>query len=245
MNSNSNYPYCGVAAFPSGYFGHGNCQTAPGLAFNVAWTYTGQTQTLDFPIFTGNGGLSTGRQAPPNGLQTAAAAPSYTAAIYTSTIVTDGSTLVISGATVVTAGPLVSLSATSGSTGNSVSSGSSTPVGAIVGGTIGGLAFIGILALAIVFLMMRSKKSRRNESQSQMTAPAPVYSVGPGYQQAFLPPQTDFQSHASPPPQKDFQYPPAQQPQQGSYVYPQAAELEQPIEAVSELPAELDGQKPT
>jgi hypothetical protein len=63
-NSNSASPYCGTVLFPSGYQGHGNCETVPGVTFNVELTYTGQTKPVDLPIYTGNNGISTGIQYP-------------------------------------------------------------------------------------------------------------------------------------------------------------------------------------
>ncbi|RBA09085.1 hypothetical protein FPRO05_07365 [Fusarium proliferatum] len=95
-----------------------------------------------------------------------------------------------------------------------------TPVGAIVGGVIGGVALIAILGLAFWFL--RSKKPQNNEVA---TAPAPAPAPAPGappqqyqqqmsYQQDVPPPviydyNSNYAGHpaqSSPPPPSDPRY---------------------------------------
>lgn len=76
---------------------------------------------------------------------------------------------------------------------------SSTPVGAIAGGAVGGVAALAILAGIIWFVLRRRKRARdQSHSQTAATAPYGVESVGkpPGYHsQTATPP---FSLNASP-----------------------------------------------
>jgi hypothetical protein len=153
-------PYCGSVYFPSGYRAYGNCNTTQGTS-NVELTYTGFNQPIDLPIFTGLGGLSTGTQYPPG------ESPAVTAT-------TSSSSGAAGGGAGITSSQLVQSTSASGgqsSGGTSSSSHSSTPIGAIVGGVIGGLAIICGTIIAIFWIF----RSRKKES-----APAPVAPFQPG-----------------------------------------------------------------
>jgi hypothetical protein len=153
-------PYCGSVYFPSGYRAYGNCNTSQGTS-NVELTYTGFNQPIDLPIFTGLGGLSTGTQYPPG------ESPAVTAT-------TSSSSGAAGGGAGITSSQLVQSTSASGgqsSGGTSSSSHSSTPIGAIVGGVIGGLAIICGTIIAIFWII----RSRKKES-----APAPAAPFQPG-----------------------------------------------------------------
>jgi hypothetical protein len=163
-------PYCGSVYFPSGYRAYGNCNSTQGTS-NVELTYTGFNQPIDLPIFTGLGGLSTGTQYPPG------ESPAVTAT-------TSSSSGAAGGGAGITSSQLVQSTSASGgqssgglpssgqsSGGASSSSHSSTPIGAIVGGVIGGLAIICGTIIAIFWIF----RSRKKES-----APAPVAPFQPG-----------------------------------------------------------------
>lgn len=62
--------------------------------------------------------------------------------------------------------------------------GSSTPVGAIVGGTVGGLAVVGIIAVAAIFMFLRRRKNKPQTPDPNYAAmgqpPQPPMSSYPG-----------------------------------------------------------------
>jgi hypothetical protein len=158
-------PYCGTILYPSGYQGHANCQPSSGVIVNVDFTYTGLTQPIDIPIYTGAKGISTGTQYPPG----------YPTPV---TVSAAASTTTEAGGLIITEAGGSTITAASGSIVTSTSAGSSTPVGAIAGGAIaggviGGLALVGLIALAAVFLWLRPRKqSRARDSHSITQHPA-------------------------------------------------------------------------
>ncbi|KAF5646438.1 hypothetical protein F25303_5424 [Fusarium sp. NRRL 25303] len=89
--------------------------------------------------------------------------------------------------------------------------GNHTPVGAIVGGVIGGVALIAILALAFWFL--RSKRTQNNEVA---TAPAPAPAPAPGVPPQQYQQQMTYQQDVPPPVIYDYNNNYAGYPAQGS-----------------------------
>ena len=163
-------PYCGAVYFPSGYRAHGNCNATQSLTYNVELTFTGFNQLIDIPIFTGLNGLSTSTQYPPGespattatGISSSGAAGAG-AGIPSSQLVQSTSS---SGGH--SSAGLSSSGQTSG--GTSSSSNSSKPVGAIVGGVLGGLGIICGTIIAIFWILHSNKKESAPapEAQSQL-----------------------------------------------------------------------------
>ncbi|KAL3466910.1 hypothetical protein BJX64DRAFT_249248 [Aspergillus heterothallicus] len=122
-------------------------------------TWSGFQTPILFPIYTGFEGISTGTQYPPGYPSASETDSQSTSTIDTNTDSTAASSTGGSGEDQSTA------SASSSSTTSTSSSSSSVPVGGIVGGVIGGLAVIGIFCFAIMFMIMRSRRSRNNSSQ--------------------------------------------------------------------------------
>ena len=164
-------PYCGSVYFPSGYRAYGNCDSIQGLTYNVELTYTGFNQPIDLPIFTGLDGLSTGTQYPPGESPAATATTISSSGAAGAGAGTTSSQLVQSTSSSggQSSGGLSSSGQTSG--GTSSSSHSSTPIGAIVGGVIGGLMIICGSIIAIFWIF----RSRKKES-----APVPEARFQPG-----------------------------------------------------------------
>ncbi|KFZ20223.1 hypothetical protein V502_03264 [Pseudogymnoascus sp. VKM F-4520 (FW-2644)] len=60
------------------------------------------------------------------------------------------------------------------------SSGSSTPVGAIVGGVVGGLAVLGIIATIVIWMILRARRQRANEPPLPLNGAQPSGPYGNG-----------------------------------------------------------------
>ncbi|KAM0426551.1 hypothetical protein ACHAPT_008243 [Fusarium lateritium] len=153
-------------------------------------------------------------------------------------------------------------------TGDSDDGGSSTPVGAIVGGVVGGVALIAILGLAIWFI----RRNKQKKAAAAAGPPAPPPGTFPqqqqpqqmAYQQQGVPPPVvyDYNNNnnyagyqGSPPPPTDPRYsqmpvggmvPPVAQSPPHEYYKPVASPVsELPVSSpqdnahVSELPADM------
>ncbi|KAI9794131.1 MAG: hypothetical protein M1833_000443 [Piccolia ochrophora] len=95
-------------------------------------------------------------------------------------------------------------------TSSAAPSGKSTPVGAIVGGVVGGLAVLALIAAGVVFLLFRNKKRRNNNG-------AGVHGT-PHYDNSQ--PPMGAQQHYPPPEQQQYQYNPQHQSMVSSYGSP-------------------------
>jgi len=85
-------------------------------------------------------------------------------------------------------------SATSSSAAVSSTSSGSNNIPAIVGGVIGGVAFLGILAILIVFFLLRSKRKRKSQNYKPSSQQSPKMAFTPNTTASLIP------STMSPPP---------------------------------------------
>ncbi|KAI9889787.1 MAG: hypothetical protein M1814_004989 [Vezdaea aestivalis] len=72
---------------------------------------------------------------------------------------------------------------------------SKAPVGAIVGGVVGGLAFLGFLAAIVIFLLMRQKKKRAASDPTAAAASTPL-AGGPASPAGAYSPQSNEKDYA-------------------------------------------------
>lgn len=143
-------PYCVTFAYGDDYRSY-VCSAEGGAQYHMEPFWSGMSDPIAFPIYTGSKGISTGTQ--------------YPSGYSSSTTATDSDSNSRSSSS--------TSEASTGSSSNSDSSrhkSSSAPVGAIVGGVIGGLALIGLVVGIIIFFLMRRKK-RGDSPQSQQTGP--------------------------------------------------------------------------
>lgn len=124
------------------------------MTWTMEPTWSGMQSPILFPIYTGSKGISTGTQYPPG-------YRSVTETSEESSSTTDTSTSEPSD---------TDTDADTASTSSSSSS-SSVPVGAIVGGVVGGLAAIGIFAFAVIYLIIHSRRKRATTGQNQHQGP--------------------------------------------------------------------------
>ncbi|KAF9890852.1 hypothetical protein FE257_005428 [Aspergillus nanangensis] len=177
------------------------CASSSGLRYQMEPTYDGFTTPIAFPTFTGSDGISVGTQYPgdsptPTSSTSSESTSSSTSSDFSSS--TDSSS----------SSPTSSSSAASDKLKSK-----SVPVGPIVGGVIGGLAVVGIIACAIIFMVIRSRKrnnanvppqpNAENQPPTSDMQKTDAFQPGaepfqPGAGQFGYPPQ--FQSHGVPPP---------------------------------------------
>ena len=121
----------------------------PDVTFNVELAFTGQIAPVDLPIYTGLNGISTGVAYPTiTGTSTSILSTSYTFPRSGSTLISSLQGISVSGA-----------AGTSTNTPSSSSiSKSSTPIGAIIGGGIGGIALI---CATVIILFWVHRRNRR------------------------------------------------------------------------------------
>ncbi|GLI72037.1 hypothetical protein PoHVEF18_000204 [Penicillium ochrochloron] len=149
ISSTGTQPYCVTFSYGPNYLSF-VCSEKEGIEYQMEPYWSGFSDPIAFPVYTGSKGVSTGTQYPA-GYPT----PSSTTSSSSSTSTTSHSA-----------------SNTSSATSNpSDHRGSSAPVGAIVGGVIGGLAFISLIAGAIVFFLLR-RRQRPRPGQPQQLAPS-------------------------------------------------------------------------
>ncbi|KAL2835644.1 hypothetical protein BJY01DRAFT_252451 [Aspergillus pseudoustus] len=161
-------PYCLTVRYNPDYYAW-FCTDTPDVTWTMEPTWSGLQTPIFFPIYTGSDGISTGIQYPagyksPTGTETTTGVTSTgedeNNEMSTSTATTTGGHL----------GDQPTTSTSSSSSSSSSRSRSSIPVGAIVGGVIGGLAVIGISGFAILFLIMRSRRSHERERDASGNA---------------------------------------------------------------------------
>lgn len=158
-SSTGTQPYCVTFTYGSDYLSF-VCSEQEGIEFQMEPYWSGFSDPIAFPVYTGSNGISTGTQYPP-GYPT----PSSTSSDVLPSSTSDSISNPISS----TAG---SGSSTPGHNG-SKQHGSSTPVGAIVGGVIGGLALISLVVGVIVFFAIIRPRHRRALAQPQYYQPSP------------------------------------------------------------------------
>ncbi|KAJ5107905.1 hypothetical protein N7456_004580 [Penicillium angulare] len=140
------------------------CSENEGEEYQLEPYWSGISNPIAFPIYTGSNGVSTGTQYPP-GYPTS-----------TSTTQTDG-TSTSSGSNTVSATSSGQTDATSSTSGPN-SSGKSkpgAPIGAIVGGVVGGLVVASIFMAAIIFFIMRHRKHKQEQEQERHAGPGSQY----------------------------------------------------------------------
>ncbi|KAH8907079.1 hypothetical protein BR93DRAFT_968628 [Coniochaeta sp. PMI_546] len=144
--------------------------------------------------------------------------------------------------------PTSTSSGSSSATGTNGNAASSTPIGPIVGGVVGGVAVIGLIALGVVFIL-------RRKTSSASAAPQPGFpSVPPGqppstpgtHQSFYVPPPGDpakhnstvmvngqpmTQTYPTPPPPFPAQPYPAPPPEMQAGYYQAAGGTTQPLSA--------------
>ncbi|KAF9769131.1 hypothetical protein IL306_013493 [Fusarium sp. DS 682] len=162
--TNSNEPFCRTYAYPSGIFDYRCASTSVEDVQSVKFTYQGQ-KNANFVTTTLSDGIESSQP-----LRTAANTDANSA---------DGETATETDTTTTSDAP------------EPTKKSKSTPVGAIVGGVVGGVALIGLIGLGAIFLL------RRRKSKPDPT-PAPVQPV-----MAQQPPPL--------PPMNQNPYPPQQQ----------------------------------
>ncbi|KAJ5355190.1 uncharacterized protein N7496_012402 [Penicillium cataractarum] len=153
-------PYCVTFSYGLDYLSF-VCSEKEGVEYQMEPYWSGFSDPIAFPVYTGSNGVSTGTQYPA-GYST----PSSTTSSSSSTSTNSSSASSTS-------------QGSSGSTASSTPSvyhGSSAPIGAIVGGVIGGLIFLGLIAGAIIFFLFRR---RRRPQPGQPQQPAFSYPQGP------------------------------------------------------------------
>ncbi|KFG82826.1 hypothetical protein MANI_008140 [Metarhizium anisopliae] len=187
--TNKVYPYCNTVAFPGNITDYWCNSVSYSTAQGAYTTYVGQTEVRSYSRF----------------VQT-----------FSSTL---PSTATLGVPTATGADASASASATqTGNNGNNSSgggggdSGSKTPVGAIVGGVVGGVAAIAIGLLALVFFLRRNKKNSGKSQTTSTTDHSPMppnatpgapmaqsYYGGPPLPQGY-PPQKPYPQNTPSPP---------------------------------------------
>lgn len=186
--STGTQPYCVTFSYGPNYLSF-VCSEKDGIVYQMEPYWSGFSDPIAFPVYTGAKGVSTGTQYPA-GYPTPSSTTSSSSSANTNSNTASSTSQGASGSSTSPTSP-----------GNH---GSSTPVGAIVGGVIGGLALIGLITGVIVFLLLRRKKRPR-----QFQQPGPGFPQGPqpsAYQ--YPPPANPSPLPYQPPPQ----IPPTQQP---------------------------------
>lgn len=197
--STGSQPYCVTFSYGSEYLSF-VCSEKDGVEYDMEPYWSGFSDPIAFPVYTGSNGISIGTQYPA-GYPT----PSSTSSDSNSK---SGSTSSTSQAN--------SESSTSDADSSNNRHSSSTPVGAIVGGVIGGLALIGTIAGVIVFFAVIQPRQRERLTQTQhlQLGPQgpPPYPTPPNPTMKTIPPNAAVQHFA---PQGPPQWAPA--PQVSSY----------------------------
>lgn len=129
------------------------------------------TDVINFPIYTGINGISTGTQYP-LGYPTPTDTGTTMRTTPSESAPTDLNSLSSSN-------PLSTSSSTPPSTTSSTSNSKSVPVGAIVGGVIGGVAVIAIFAFAVIFFVVRSRRQRQGSIPSHQLPQGKFGNSGP------------------------------------------------------------------
>lgn len=160
MSSADDYPYCLTFLYGHDYSAF-LCHSDRDVTWTMAPTWSDLDTPIAFPIYSGSNGISTGTQYP-SGYESP-----------TTTTNTDDSstsqTASSSSSSDSSSGSATSTNPTATSTPETDSS--PTPVGAIVGGVIGGLAVIGIVVCVIVYLLRRRKDPSRSPGAQEHLPP--------------------------------------------------------------------------
>ncbi|KAJ6783456.1 hypothetical protein PWT90_04361 [Aphanocladium album] len=168
--TDTGYPFCNTVSFAGGIIDYA-CGVSDITTYQLLkTTYSGQVNPQSYTRYTvtGTGTSVTGIS------KSATGAPSPSS--------TDSSSTSASG------------SSTAQPTNDGKSSKSKTPVGAIVGGVVGGVGAIALIGIGVLLFLRRKKKADNNNIQQ--SPPAPLMSQ----------PQTG----GAPPPQGHYAYPDAQ-----------------------------------
>ncbi|KAJ5999618.1 hypothetical protein N7481_000027 [Penicillium waksmanii] len=137
-------PYCATFTYGSDYRSF-VCMSEKDVEYQLEPYWEGFSDPIAFPVYTGSSGISTGTQYPVG----------YFASVSSTRSDSDSGTSKDSGST---------SSTTQGNTGSSSDhGGSSSPIGAIVGGVIGGLALISLIVGAIILFVGRGRRRRQGQ----------------------------------------------------------------------------------
>ncbi|KAJ5280966.1 hypothetical protein N7478_006338 [Penicillium angulare] len=178
--------YCVTISYSADYDSY-VCSEDEGVEYQLEPYWSGISNLIAFPIYTGSNGVSTGTQYPP-GYPT----PTSTTQTHETSTSSDSNSASASSFDQTVATSLTSRP------NSSQKSKPAAPIGAIVGGVVGGLVVASLCVAAIIFLLIRNRKHRQEQERQ----------IGPGLQ--YFPPQL-------PKPGSDGQYssmgnPPAQPP---------------------------------
>ncbi|KFX96149.1 hypothetical protein O988_05437 [Pseudogymnoascus sp. VKM F-3808] len=219
VQCSSTAPYCGTFYYSDDYSAY-ICTSDTSVTFQLQPTWSGMTDVIAFPIFTGKNGISTGTQSPlgsPLPTHTEIDAPA-----------TPSDSAQSNPNSLPSSNPQSTSDSTPSSSTSSTSNTKSTPVGAIVGGVIGGLALVGIFALAVIFFVIRSRRQRQGLTPSHQLPqngfgnsgptslpPMQAYNQQPGFAQGglaphLLPNQHSFQQPEQSKPGPDLLQQPTQ-----------------------------------
>ncbi|CAI7665027.1 unnamed protein product [Penicillium pancosmium] len=132
-------PYCATFTYGADYRSF-VCMSEKDVEYQLEPYWEGFSDPIAFPVYTGSSGISTGTQYPV-GYSTSVSSTSSDSNFGTSTDSRSTSTTA------------------EGNTGSSSDHGdSSAPIGAIVGGVIGGLALISLIVGVIIFFVCRGRR---------------------------------------------------------------------------------------
>lgn len=191
LSSTGTQPYCVTFTYDSDYLSF-VCSEQEGLEYQMEPYWSGFSDPIAFPVYTGSNGISTGTQYPP-GYPTPSSTTSST-----------------SESTSNPASRTAQGNSGSSTSGNNASNQqhNSPPVGAIVGGVIGGLALISLVVGAIVFFAIIHPRHRLALAQPPYHQPGPLNP--PQYPPPVNPPMANapaqYTADQNPPPHQAPRY---------------------------------------
>lgn len=144
-HSTGTRPYCATFTYGADYRSF-VCMSEKDVEYQMEPYWEGFSDPIAFPVYTGSSGISTGTQYP---LVYSKSSSSTSSDLASGTRADTGYTS----------------SSTEGNTGSSSDHGGSSPVGAIVGGVIGGLAFLSLVVGAIILFLCRGRRQQNGQPQ--------------------------------------------------------------------------------
>ncbi|KAK2754817.1 hypothetical protein FQN54_006710 [Arachnomyces sp. PD_36] len=172
LKCDDDYPYCLTFLYGNDYSAF-LCHSESDVTWTMAPTWSDMDTPIAFPIYSGSNGISTGTQYPSgyegpttNTATTTDADDSSASQTDSSPSSSDSSDSPSESGT--SSGSTTSTNPTTTSTPEDPAPSSPTPVGAIVGGVVGGLAVIAIAACVIVYLRRRKDQSTPPAAQEHL-----------------------------------------------------------------------------